>query len=78
MTWAEIPAAVRERCWADIKQRIDERADGPQDAVDTPDVNCDRYLYSRRLEPCRLTVERRVVSAQPRNFRPQSLAWAFR
>jgi hypothetical protein len=78
MTWAEIPPSVRERCWEDIKQRIEQRDMQRQDGNDDPEISCDRYGYTRRRDVCRVAIEPRIVTAQPRGFRPQSLAWAFR
>ncbi len=80
MTWTSAPAEVRERCWLEIKRHVEslghERARCPEPS---PDVNCDRYLYSRRREPHSTAPEpRRSLSAPVRHFRPRTLAWAFR
>lgn len=80
MTWTHTPAEVRERCWMLIQQRIEA---GPTDddelTAAEPEVNCDRYLYTRRrLQPRSLTAGSRAVAAPVRNFRPRTLAWAFR
>jgi hypothetical protein len=82
MSWGAAPSEVRERCWAQIQARLAERNGHAPSKVSEPsaDVNCDRYGYSRRR--LRLTIEPgregRPVFGPARNYRPGSLAWAFR
>jgi hypothetical protein len=81
MSWNRAPAEVRERCWLEIKWRIENRGREQPMSAQNPghDVNCDRYTYSRRREIHRISSEPRRAVAEPvRNFRPRALAWAFR
>lgn len=79
MTWAVASPEARERCWEAVKRRIDERdSQRALSAQRGPEVNCDRYGYSRRRELSPVGPERRPVGGPARNFRPQSLAWSFR
>ena len=79
MTWAEAPADVRERCWQEIKKRVDELErqgllGGPHNA----EVNCDRYGFSRANQGCRMGPERGVASEHGGQRASRSPAWAFR
>jgi hypothetical protein len=82
MAWTTASTDVRERCWTEIKRRI-ETLDSERvvnGSEPGPDVNCDRYHYSRRGAARRISSAepRRSLSAPARHFRPRTLAWAFR
>jgi hypothetical protein len=85
MKWTEAPADARERCWDAIKERV-ALLDSPRPALDLqrgPELNCDRYGFSRP-ETRRIGTDHRGVTRQARltaparHTRPRSLAWAFR
>jgi hypothetical protein len=80
MRWAQIPDDIRERCWEDIRRRLDEREGAAGDRRQRParDVNGDRYAFSRRREPVHSFTPRRLVAAQPRHSRSLTPAWSFR
>lgn len=81
MTWTHTPDEVRERCWAQIQQwmQAHQAVEAELIASAEPEVNCDRYLYTRRhLQPRVLASAPRAVAAPVRHFRPRTLAWAFR
>ena len=79
MTWAEAPADVRERCWQEIKKRVDElERQGLLGRPHNAEVNCDRYGFSRAHQGCGVGRERGAVIEHGVQTGSRSLAWASR
>jgi hypothetical protein len=80
MKWAEVPVEVRERCWGEIKHRIDDLESQGLFPVSPrrPEVNCERYGFSRRLVPCEHGVSHSGSGAAGPAMRTSAIAFAGR
>jgi hypothetical protein len=81
MKWAEVPTDVRERCWDQIKQRIErlERQGMFPAAQATPEVNCERYGFSRRRAgTCRSGSPQGAIGGPAGGVRSRAVAFAGR
>ncbi|HEX2015529.1 MAG TPA: hypothetical protein VGN69_02460 [Solirubrobacteraceae bacterium] len=58
LEWSEVPTTVRERCWQQISGRIADiqAVQDPPHAVSERNTCGERYAFSRRLAPVRVSV----------------------
>jgi len=74
LEWSEVPTTVRERCWQQISDRIEDiQVAKPMPVPAHPKSTCgDRYAFSRRLAPVRVSVAQ-AWSRRP-SYRPALVA----